>query len=341
MSALPERRRLRGAILGLGGIARASHLPAYQLAPAAGRVEIVAALDPSPQAVPVAGLPLVRGWSGLADVGPIDFVDICTPTASHLELTLRALERGWHVLCEKPVALTPAEAQELRRAARRAGRVVMPCHQYRYNPVWRRVRTWLEAGAIGRWHLAEFDVYRLQADAGDGVAPTPWRARVAQSRGGVLLDHGTHLIYQLLDVAEEPSAVRAWTGRLRHHDYEVEDSAHLLVEFPGRLAKLFLTWGAHRRENRVRFIGELGTIEWSGGLLTLERDGHTERWDHTAELDKSAYVHWYAELLAAFADAVEIGDSAPLDDIAAVAGVLDAAYQSAGLGAEAGVIGAA
>lgn len=343
VSASREPRRYRGALIGLGGIARQSHLPGYRLAPAADRLEIVAAYDPSPVLTPVAGIPWVRQRSDLASLGPIDFVDICTPTASHLELTLWALEQGWHVLCEKPVALTRAEAARIAAAARAAGRVVMPCHQYRYNPVWQRLKRYLEDGTIGRWHLAEFDVYRLHADRGASTDATPWRARSAQSRGGVLLDHGTHLIYELLDVAGPPRAVHAWTGRLRHRDYDVEDSAHLLLEFPDRLGKMFLTWAGQRRENRIRFIGECGTVEWSGGILILERDGQVERFDFSSELDKTAYARWYADLFAAFTTAMDTGDTAPLADIEAVAAVLDAAYSAAEAAAApaAGSIGAA
>ena len=334
--ASPERR-YRGAIIGLGGTAHQSHLPALRL-PAASRLEIVAAVDDAPDVAPLPGLPLFKDASGLEGLD-VDFVDICTPTASHLELTLWALAHGLHVLCEKPVALSPEEAERIRCAARAANRVVMPCHQYRFNPVWRKVRRWLDDEAIGRWYLAEFDVYRLGADPGAGRTATPWRGRAAHARGGVLLDHGTHLIYQLLDVAGPPSSVRAWAGRLRHSGYDVEDTAQLLLEFPGRLAKVFLTWAAHRRENRVRFIGERGTIDWLGGLLTLERDGATETFDHTAELRKEAYAAWFADLFAAFTTAMDAGDPQPLNDIARVADVLDAAYASGPAGAA--LVGAA
>src|SRR3989449_11055958 len=97
----------------------------------------------------------------------------------------------------------------------------------------------------------------------------PWRGRRADGRGGVLLDHGTHLVYELLDVAGPPQAVRAWTGRLRHGGYDVEDTAQLLFEYPDRMATMFLTWAARRRETEMRFIGERGSITWSGGMLTL------------------------------------------------------------------------
>ena len=323
--ASPERR-YRGALIGLGGVAHQSHLPALRL-PAASRLELVAAVDSAPGVVPLPGIPLFSDLSGLAGLD-VDFVDICTPTASHLELTLRALDQGLHVLCEKPVALSPEEAERIRCAARAANRVVMPCHQYRFNPVWQKVRRWLEEDAIGPWYLAEFDVYRLMADPGAGRTDTPWRGRSADARGGVLLDHGTHLIYQLLDVAGPPSSVRGWAGRLRHAAYDVEDTAHLLLEFPGRLAKMFLTWAAHHRENRIRFIGPRGTIAWTGGQLTLERDGTTETFDHSAELRKEAYAAWFADLFGAFARAMDAVDHEPLNDIARVADVLEAAYAS-------------
>src|SRR5881296_2153646 len=270
--ASPETRRYRGAVIGAGGTARQSHLPA--LLTAAGlrdRVEIVAVVDSAADLPPVDGLPLLSGREQLAALGPLDFIDICTPTASHLDLTLWGLERGYHVVCEKPVALTRAEADRIATAARGRHRIVMPCHQYRFNPVWLRVQEWLREGAIGRWHLGEPAVYRLMADPGREAGGTPWRGTSAAGRGGVLVDHGTHLVYQLLDVAGVPAAVAAWTGRLRHRTYEVEDTASLHFEYPERLVTMFFTWAARRRENRIRFVGERGAIEWVGGELRLDR----------------------------------------------------------------------
>jgi len=276
-------------------------------------------------------LPLLRDRDELDRIGPIDFVDVCTPTASHLELVLWGLERGYDVLCEKPVALTRAEAARIAAAARAHGRVVMPCHQYRYNPAWLQVRDWLRAGLIGRWHLAEFAVYRRFADPGSRPDPRPWRGASAASRGGVLLDHGTHLIYQVLDVAGVPATVRSWTGRLLHQQYDVEDTAALVLEYPDRVAVMFLTWAARHRENRIRFVGESGTIEWVGGELRLERDGRVERCDFTRELDKTSYWRWFACLFQDFIAAMDRRDGEPsLQDIANVAGVLELAYEASG-----------
>ena len=329
MHSSPEDRVYVGALLGLGGIARSGHLPAFRADPqVASRLRIVAIVDDAPTApASFEGIPLLRSADKLEDLGPLDFVDICTPTSSHLELSLWGLSQGYHVLCEKPVAVNRAEAASLAAAARDARRVVMPCHQYRFNPVWRRVKQWLDDGVIGRWYLAEFRVYRLAADPGAAQSAVPWRGRRADGRGGVLLDHGTHLVYELLDVAGPPQTVRAWTGRLRHGGYDVEDTAQLLFSYPGRMATMFLTWAARRRETEIRFIGERGSITWSGGMLTLERDGHSESFDHTVDLDKASYSKWFAGLFHDFAAALDSGDSArPMADIAQVAAVLEASY---------------
>jgi len=326
----PAPRVYRGAVIGLGGIARTAHLPGFARDPLVrSRFRIVATVDGGPNVEPLDTLPHFAQPEDLDRAGPIDFVDICTPTSSHLALTLWALERGYHVMCEKPVALTRDEARRIADASRAAGRVVMPCHQYRYNPVWLRVREWLHSDAIGRWHMAEFQVHRLMADRGSCAGGTPWRGLAEHSRGGVLLDHGTHLIYQLLDAAGRPDSVRAWTGQLRHSDYDVEDSAQLLFEYPGRLGLMFLTWAARHRENRIRFVGDRGSIEWVGGILRHEYDGHVTSYDYTAELDKAAYPDWFAGLFNAFAEAMDRGDGeAHLRDIADVAAVLEAAYES-------------
>ncbi len=339
-SASPDVPRYRGAVIGAGGIARQSHLPA--LLSAAGvreRVEIVAVVDSAPALPPVDGIPLLSHRDQLAGLGPLDFIDICTPTASHLDLALWGLGQGYHVVCEKPVAVTRAEADRLAVAARARGRIVMPCHQYRFNPVWVKVKEWLQDGAIGRWHLAEFSVHRLAADAGfAGTADsTPWRGTSATGRGGVLLDHGTHLVYQLLDIAGLPAAVNAWTGRLRHHSYDVEDTASLRFEYRERLVTMFFTWAARQRDNRIRFVGERGAIEWVGGELRLERDGRLERHDYAAELDKTSYHRWFAGLFASFVASLDRGDparaTAPyLDDIRRVAVVVEHAYAAARTG---------
>src|SRR3989441_4599296 len=195
----PAARRYRGVIIGSGSVARAGHVPAFRETPGLrDRVELVACVDAGPDAAlpppPLEGVPQLRDLEQVATVGPIDFIDICTPTATHIDLALWGLEQGYHVLCETPVALTRTDAERLARAARRHGRILAPCHQYRFNPVWRQIVEWLRADAIGRWYLAEFAVYRQAADPGARAAapggssplppPPPPPARAPAPGGG-------------------------------------------------------------------------------------------------------------------------------------------------------------
>jgi predicted dehydrogenase len=320
----------KGALFGAGGVARLAHLPAYGVN-SGSRLSIVAAVDDA-DIEPIPGILHMKKKEALASRVPrLDFIDVCTPTSSHLELVTWALAQGYHVMCEKPVALSLREAEQIRDAAHRAGKVVMPCHQYRYNPAWLKVRSWLDEGAIGRWHLAEVHVGRAHADQGAVAQGTPWRGTRAQSRGGVLLDHGTHWLYLLMDVAGAPTRVQSWTGRLRHSDYDVEDTAHLLLEFgEHRLATMLVTWAATRRENRVRFVGEQGTIEWSGTQLSLDSQTRKESVDLAAALDKKVYKEWFAALFARFTEAMDEGgtNEAALEEIAQVASILEHAYRA-------------
>src|SRR5256884_9709336 len=103
----------------------------------------------------------------------------------------------------------------------------------------------------------------------------------------------------MLDVAGLPAAVSAWTGRLRHRAYEVEDTASVHFEYPERLVTMFFTWAARQRENRIRFAGEHGAIEWVGGELRLERGGRPGRHDFSARADKGGRHRWVAGLFAA------------------------------------------
>jgi len=298
-------------------------------------VAIVAAVDPAPDAATGADIPVVQDRSALEGYGPLDFVDICTPTGSHLETTIWALEHGLHVLCEKPVATTRAEASAIAQAAGRAHRVVMPCHQHRFNPAWQQMQRWLADGSIGLWHLAELSVYRPGADAGRDRSGRPWRTVAAEGAGGILLDHGTHLLYSLTDAAgSAPVAIQGWMGRLRHRDYGVEDTAQLIFEFTDRIATMCLTWAATHRENRVRFIGERGSIDWQGGVLRLDRVGHDATvLDFTSQLDKRSYVAWFSRLFERFADALDRGVAPDaMDEIYRIASLLEAAYAAARTG---------
>ncbi|VAX39416.1 hypothetical protein MNBD_PLANCTO03-906, partial [hydrothermal vent metagenome] len=115
----------------------------------------------------------------------VHLVSICTHTDTHVEMALRALEAGKHVLVEKPLALTSTEARRVAEAARRAGTICMPAMCMRFWPAWAWLKRAIDAGQYGKVRSASF--HRL------GSTPdwTDFYTDVSRS-GGALVDLHIH-----------------------------------------------------------------------------------------------------------------------------------------------------
>ena len=114
-----------------------------------------------------------RCWRARRRPKRLDFVDIATPPSEHAEVAHAALDRGLHVLCEKPLATTTEDARAMLRHAVRAERVLYPCHNYKHAPVIKAVRAILDAGRIGKVHLVTLQTFRnTHARASPAFAPT-------------------------------------------------------------------------------------------------------------------------------------------------------------------------
>ncbi len=134
-------------------------------------------------------------WRRLVERDDIDLIDICTPGDTHREIALAALEAGKHVLCEKPLANTVAEAEEMADAARRAserGRIAMCGFTYRRVPAVSLARRFVDEGRLGviRHVRAQY----LQDWLSDATAPLTWRLDRSTAGSGSLGDIGAHII---------------------------------------------------------------------------------------------------------------------------------------------------
>ncbi len=117
----------------------------------------------------------------------VDFVHLATPPSSHHELVLKALDAGKHVLCEKPLAMTTAQADEMLTAARKADRICPVNFVLRHNQVTDAVKRILDTGALGQVLSA-----RLQNAAADSnLGPDHWFWDKSVS-GGIFIEHGVH-----------------------------------------------------------------------------------------------------------------------------------------------------
>jgi len=330
--------RLRGAILGAGNIALRGHLPQWvsdeRLRHA---VEIVAVADlaESNRDAARALLPAVRLYPDAADLlrsERLDFCDICTPPFTHRGLIEGAARQGLHVVCEKPLAPTAVDADGIARAVRAAGVVFEPCHQYHHSPQWRAARDRL--ASLGRIHYAEYHVLRTAANEGNPHWCPSWRTEPEHAGGGILVDHGAHVLYLLRSVLGEPRAVRATTATLVHHDYRVEDTALVTLVYPAGLAQVNLTWAARRRATHYRFVGERGEIEGDDQRLWVHADRREEIQFGDGLSQDSSHSEWYSRLLREFLARVRRGDSSTqsLDEAVHVTRLIDRAYESARLG---------
>src|SRR5439155_461479 len=175
-------------------------------------VELVAVADLSPanREAARALFPAARICARAEDIlesQALDFCDICTPPFTHRALVEQAASRGVHVLCEKPLAPTVEDTEQIARAVR-AGRVVFqPCHQYRHSPQWEAVSRLLPR--IGRVYFVEYEVQRTQAGEGNPNWSPAWRTDRDFAGGGILVDHGAHIFYQLRAILGEPETVQA------------------------------------------------------------------------------------------------------------------------------------
>ncbi|MEU0651673.1 Gfo/Idh/MocA family protein [Streptomyces albogriseolus] len=242
-------------------------------------------------------------WRALVERDDIDLVDICTPGDSHAEIALAALAAGKHVLCEKPLANTVAEAEAMARAAQEArdrGQAAMVGFNYRRVPATALARRMVEEGRIGT--LRHVRVAYLQDWLVDPQFPLTWRLRREQAGSGSLGDLGAHIVDLAQHLAGErlagvsaltetfvrerplptaPSSGLAAVSAAGTGPVTVDDAAVFTGRFAsGALASFEATRYATGRKNalRIELNGERGSLAFD-----LERLNELQYHDGTGD----------------------------------------------------------
>lgn len=323
--------KLQGILLGAGNIALRGHAPQWT-GPLRNDVEIMAVADLSEANREAARVlfPEARMYASAEealDQTDCDFVDICTPPFTHRDLIEKAVARGLHVVCEKPLAPSLEESIVIAKVVRLAGVVFQPCHQYNFSPPWQLVKKL--APQLGPIHFGEYTVRRLAANEGNAHWAPEWRTRRDLSGGGILVDHGAHILYQLRSVMGEPDFVSATVRTLLHRSYGVEDTALVTLDHGRALAELSLSWAARRREIAFRFVGDRGELVGDEERIRLFADV-TEDIPLGGLSRNSSHSEWFSPLFSQFVERVKAGnlDREPLDEALYVARVIERAYAS-------------
>ncbi len=248
-----DRDPLRWGVLGCASIAVRKVIPAMQRSSRC-TVTAIASRDPerARQTAAALGIPSAYGsYDELLADDDVEAVYIPLPNHLHAEWTHRAAAAGKHVLCEKPLAMTAAEAQEMVDACARAGVVLMEAFMYRVHPLWRRVRALVDDGAIGELlAIQAFFSYR-------NVDPANIR-NIAAYGGGALMDIGCYPINVARWLFDgEPTEVAASVRRDPTFGTDVLTSA--VLDFGGRHAT-FTCSTQIEDDQRVHLVGSAGRL---------------------------------------------------------------------------------
>jgi predicted dehydrogenase len=326
-----SNKPLRGALIGYGFISGKGHIPAYlERAKQEKDVEIIAVADicEARRNQAQEALPKARIYSDYrallnAESSQLDFVDISTPPCDHAAIAHAAFDHGLHVLCEKPLTTTLEDAHALLKHAKKAQRVLFPCHNYKHAPVVTTIREIIASGKIGKVRSLTLNTFRNTHAKGVTEWKTHWRRESKYSGGGIAMDHGSHSFYLTFDwMGAYPTAVTAKMTNLEPGKYDTEDNFNAVLTFPQGIANAHLSWTAGVRKVIYTIQGERGAITVDDDDLQLALMQSTNGPDVaqgavTWSVEKksiashwmdASHVSWFNSLFDQFKKAIDDGD---------------------------------
>jgi predicted dehydrogenase len=265
--------RLRVGVIG-GGVGR-NHIQTYQSLP--DRFDVIAVCDvDEAKARNVAeefSVPHVStDMTELCRMGDLDVISICTPSYLHAQQVQQVLAAGKHAVCEKPVAGSLKEVDELIQAEAQSDRRVMPIFQYRFGLGLQKLKFLIEEGVAGRAYLTTVETAWRRRPA---YYAAPWRGKWETELGGALVtlaSHGHDMLYYVLGPAK---SVFARTATLVN-PIETEDCVSASLEMvDGSLASLSVTTGSAAQISRHRYCFSNLTAESNTQPYTCSADPWT------------------------------------------------------------------
>ncbi|MFC5529435.1 Gfo/Idh/MocA family protein [Cohnella yongneupensis] len=226
-------------------------------------------------------------WRRVVEDPGIDIIDIVTPNDSHAEIAIAAAKAGKHIICEKPLARTAAEAKLMYDAVKDAGVKHMVAFNYRRTPAILLAKKYIEEGAIGK--ILNFRGTYLQDWSADPQSPLSWRFRKDIAGSGALGDIATHVIdmarYLVGEINEVMGVAKTWIkerpvqsggvdklgtvkagGDVKKEAVDVDDEVSTLLRFEsGAVGSIEATRNAWGRNNYITFEihGETGSISFN------------------------------------------------------------------------------
>ncbi|CAG7650684.1 Inositol 2-dehydrogenase/D-chiro-inositol 3-dehydrogenase [Paenibacillus solanacearum] len=293
----------RIGIIGCGGIANGKHMPALKNQKNA---EMVAFCDiveqrahDAAQKYGVEGAKVYADYKELLADDTLDIIHVCTPNDSHAEISIAALESSKHVMCEKPMAKTAADARRMVEAARASGKKLTIGYQNRFRSDSQYLKRVCADGDLG-------DIYYAKAHAIRRRAVPTWGVFLDEEKqgGGPLIDIGTHaldLTLWMMDnykpkavlgtafhkLSHKENAANAW-GSWDPAQFTVEDSAFGMITMQnGATIVLESSWAINMLatgEAKTTLCGTEGGADMQDGLR-LNGEKHSRLYMNQIQLD--------------------------------------------------------
>ncbi len=312
----------RFGIVGAGAISH-GYAQAFQ---ACDECEVVGVADTRKGAAAslseVLGCRPYRTHAEMLDNAEMDAVLICTPPDSHPDICVDFIDRGVHVLCEKPFAINSAEAERVLKAGKAKGVLITMASKFRYVDDVIRAKQIVDSGILGDIVLFE-NAFTARVDMSKR-----WNSIPEISGGGVLIDNGTHSVdiarYFLGPLAQ----VHVMEGK-RSQDLKVEDTVQIFVRSEaGVIGNIDLSWSINKELNRyISIYGSQGSVV-VGWRESKYRQSSSPDWiEFGSGYDK---VDAFVRQISNFGRAIRGQETLLIngDDALASVRVIEAAYES-------------
>lgn len=309
-------RKLGIGVIGAGGISRFAHLPNLARNP---RVDVVAVADIDPVKARSAsdefGIPgCYDNYEKLLADPRVDAVTVTTWPTAHAAPVVAAAQAGKHVLCEKPIATTLADADAMVAAADAAGVKFTMGYQHRFGTALPLIRRLLDDGVVGR------PMGMTQVGIGPSSHRVPWFLQKDLAGGGVLIDWGIYTAHTILWLMGPVASVYAQTETFRPDvqvgeqlltDVDVEDTVMATLRFAsGAVGSWYAAWAVGARHRSMSIDGAAGSIVQAPGTAglnvystTFDEPAHLRGWRHLDAVEPAlADLHY--RKLAHLVDAV-------------------------------------
>ncbi|MDP4175448.1 MAG: Gfo/Idh/MocA family oxidoreductase [Bacteroidota bacterium] len=327
---------LKGAVIGFGKIARTGHMPAYLSERISKKIKITSICDPDETlketiSKEYPGIRFYKDPDEMFNKEIIDFVDICSPPLFHKHVIEKAIVNKKHILCEKPLSHNLSDSQKISQSIKESKIKFSICHQYKYSPIWKEFKEFVENGNNESGIFIQFNVYRTNADNGFFKNNPSWRTNKKISGGGILSDTGVHYIYLSNWLMGKPLSVTACNTELGSNNLEVEDTSLIILEYERGIVQINLTWAADRRENLAKASSRNGSLVYMNNTLTSFQGEIRKTIEVPDASDKKTYISLYENLLDEFIGKIKDQDKAnnSIDEALETIYVLDACYRAA------------